>query len=85
VNNNDRLTLEQMAERLQTSAKTFSKDVKEKGIPFYPVGKRMRFDPYEVEAYLRTTETPVTSNVIHMPVTKRKPGKVVSPKFAEAR
>jgi|GEM_PF-6543999 len=77
------ISLKEMADFLGISAKTFRKDIAEKQIPFYPSGKRMRFDPYEVKAYLKTTEQVTESNVRLFPVTKHR--KVVtSKKFAEA-
>ena len=79
----ERLTLSQMAKRLQTTEKTFRTDVRDKGIPFIAVGKRKRFDPAVVEAYLMVTEKPAESNVRLFPVKRRK--KVVTSKrFAEA-
>ena len=47
------LTLSEMADDLNLSAKTFSRDVREKSIPFHSRGKRKRFDPDEVKAYLK--------------------------------
>ena len=47
------LTLSQMADYLQMSAKTFSRDVREKDIPFHSRGKRKRFDPDEVQKHLK--------------------------------
>lgn len=76
-----KLTLTEMACRLGISTKTFRNDVREKRIPFYPAGKRMRFDPFEVEAYLRTQEEPIKSNVIVLPKRRKV---VASKKFAEA-
>lgn len=78
------LTLSQMAERLGITTKTFRKDVTSKGIPYYSVGKRMRFDPEAVKAYLNTTETEQKSNVVVMVRPKRRKGPVVSKRFAEA-
>jgi excisionase family DNA binding protein len=80
-----RLTLSEMAERLNTSVKTFRRDVKEKSIPYYPVGKRMRFDPVLVEEYLKSTEEEVRSNVVYLPVPKKRRKVITSQKFAEAR
>lgn len=42
-----------MAAELGCSTKVFSRDVKEKQIPFYAVGKRKQFDPEEVRAHIR--------------------------------
>lgn len=79
-----RLTLSQMAERLHISTKTLRREVKAKAIPFYLVGKRMRFDPFEVEAYFRITEKEPESNVVFLPVSKRKGKVITSKRFAEA-
>lgn len=77
------LTLSEMADELGLSTKTFSADVKTKGIPFISAGKRQRFDPIAVKAYLTSTHTEPVSNVRHFPVGKRKKI-VISKKFAEA-
>lgn len=73
-----------MAKRLGVSSKTFRSSITDQGIPFYRVGKRMRFDPYEVAAYIRDTEKPEKSNVILLASHKRKRKPVTSKKFAEA-
>jgi len=78
------ITLSEMAEELKTTPKLFSADVTARGIPFYPVGKRKRFDPAEVKAYLRTTEIVETSNVVKLPVIKKGKVRIVSSRFAEA-
>lgn len=80
----DLLTLSEMAERLKLSTKTFRNDVRARSIPFVPAGKRMRFDPYVVLAYLETTEQPIESNVVKLPVIKKGKVKIVSSRFAEA-
>lgn len=77
-------TLSEMAEELDTTPKSFSADVTARGIPFYPVGKRKRFDPIEVKAYLRTTEIIEKSNVAKFPVIKKGKTKIISSRFAEA-
>jgi excisionase family DNA binding protein len=79
------LTLSEMADELGLSTKTFSADVKAKGIPFIAAGKRQRFDPDAVKAYLTTTDNEPKSNVRQFPVSKKRKAKVVSRKFAEAR
>lgn len=47
------LTLSQMAEQLNCSVRTLSKDIKEKQVPYTVVGRSMRFDPLEVKEHLR--------------------------------
>jgi excisionase family DNA binding protein len=80
----DLLSPEQMAKDLGVCVKTFSGDVRSKGIPFVLVGKRKRFDPAVVRAYLTTKDEPLKSNVIAMPVRKKGRKVVTSRKFAEA-
>lgn len=46
------LTISQMADRLGVSAKVFRAEVRRKQIPHIQIGKRMRFDPERVEAWL---------------------------------
>lgn len=82
--NSTKLTLAEMAKRLGISTKTFSRQVHDMRIPYYPAGKRMRFDPFEVEAYIRTAKEPVDSTVRLLPVAKKSRRKVVSQRFAEA-
>lgn len=79
------LTLKAMAERLDTTEKTFRADVRDKGVPFIWVGKRRKFDPDEVIPYLKTTEQPEVSNVVAFPVPKKRRKVVTSKRFAEAR
>lgn len=55
-----RLTLAEMAERLNFTAKTFKKHVDERGIPHLRIGRSLRFDPVEVEAMFRVERTPAT-------------------------
>lgn len=75
----NRFTLKQMADRLEVKPRTFARDVRDKGIPHIVVGKRMRFDPVTVEAFLANIE--VKQNVVKFnPVVKRKG----TSKFAEA-
>jgi len=68
-----------MAQRLGTSAKTFARDVRTKGIPHMVVGHRRRFDPLTVEAFLMATE--VNQNVVKFPV---RVAKKTDSKFAQA-
>lgn len=74
-------TLSQMADDLGCSAKVFSRDVKEKQIPFYSIGKRKQFDPVEVRAHIKNWEA-VTPSLKAFPRARtRVQGKG---RFAEA-
>ena len=78
------LTLGEMADYLGVSAQTFRRDVKDKAIPHLIVGKRARFDPARVQAYLfAKAETP--SNVVQLRIEKpkRKTTPAVASRFAE--
>jgi excisionase family DNA binding protein len=77
------LTLQEMAALLGVSAQTFRKDVKGRGIPHLIVGKRARFDPVRVQAYLvAKAETP--SNVVRLKIDKpQRRTKAAGSRFAE--
>lgn len=81
---NKYLSLSEMAERFNISAKTFAKYVENRGIPYYPFGRTKRFDPCEVAAYMRMIpEPPEPSNVVQIkPVRKQRKQK--KSRFAEA-
>lgn len=51
-----RLTLAEMAKRLNVTPKTLRKAIREKRIAFFRIGKSMRFDPIEVEAFFRVEQ-----------------------------
>jgi hypothetical protein len=81
----DKLTLSQMAERYNKTAKTFRKHVIDLGIPHERLGRSMYFDPNVVSAYLLVTEKEEKPKVKLLPVRQAKRNNVVSMKFAEAR
>lgn len=72
-----RLTLPEMAKRLNFSPKTFRKYVATLRIPHFMVGKAMRFDPVEVEAQFRVV--PSTPK----PIARRTRAKNTHGRFAE--
>lgn len=47
------LTVEEAAERLGTKVRFVRRLVAERRIPFYKVGKYVRFDPDDIAAYLQ--------------------------------
>lgn len=73
------VTLQEMAERLGVSAQTFRRDVRDRSIPHFIVGKRARFDPARVMAYLEAASAaenarPV-SNIVPLLKKPKKPEK----------
>lgn len=78
------LTLQEMADHLSVSAQVFRREVREKGIPRIMVGKRQRFDPERVKAYLLATPE-VVSNVVQLKLDKpRRKAKPFPSRFAAA-
>jgi len=77
------LTSQEMAEHLRVSVQVFRRDVKEKGIPHLLSGKRKRFDPEKVEAYLVAKAEPV-SNVIRLKIDKQKKRVFTPSRFSNA-
>jgi excisionase family DNA binding protein len=77
------LTPTEMANALGISTKTFLRDVAEKGIPYFLVGKRKRFDPEQVNQFLRRYKP--ERKVLAFPVLQKRRRSVISKKFAEAR
>ncbi len=75
------LTSQEMAERLSVSAQTFRRDVKSRNIPHIVVGKRFRFDPARVEAYLLAKVQ--QSNVVRLKLPKPARPQSVASRFAE--
>lgn len=74
------LNTSQMAAKLGVSVKTFRASVKSKQIPHIVVGKRRRFDPVTVEAYLTCVESQAATVAAFKPrVRNIKP----SGRFAE--
>ena len=79
-----RLTLSEMAAHLQVSSKTFAKDARERGIPYIAVGKRRRYDPAAVEAFLAAVDAAPVSNVYRFKPAKKRKASAIKSKFAEA-
>ena len=78
------LTLQEMADYLSVSAQTFRREVKAKSIPHILVGKRPRFDPDRVQAYLLATPETV-SKVVQLKLGKpRRKAKPFPSRFATA-
>lgn len=70
----DRLSLDEMAERLRISPRTFRRYIPKLNIPFIRIGRTMVFDPAKVELYLECTETevkPVKRAVTRFPVVNK--------------
>lgn len=70
-----RLTLAEMAKRLNFTTKTLKKHVTERGIPHFKVGNSLRFDPAEVEAIFRVEATPSRPTARKNPRTINGPGR----------
>lgn len=79
------LTLQEMAAMLGVSAQTFRKDVRERNIPLVTVGKRSRFDPVKVQAYLESqSEQPLNIIKLKLPAIKpRRSVPVSGSRFAQ--
>jgi excisionase family DNA binding protein len=52
------LTIDQLAERLGITVRHVRRLVSNKQVPYYKVGKLVRFDPTEIAAWLRTRRVP---------------------------
>jgi excisionase family DNA binding protein len=60
---NQKLTLNEMADRLKVTPKTLKKYVFEYQIPHIGIGRLMRFDAVKVETYLEHLEKEKTAKV----------------------
>ncbi len=78
-----KLTLAEIAEIYRVSPKTFSRDVRKKGIPHSMVGRRMLFELSAVEAYL-AVKAEIESPRDNVRPFRRRQGKGKTNKFAEA-
>jgi excisionase family DNA binding protein len=52
------LTIDQLAERLGITVRHVRRLVANKQVPYYKVGKLVRFDPNEITGWLRTRRVP---------------------------
>lgn len=75
------ITLQQMADVLSVSVQTFRREVREKGIPHVMVGKRQRFDPAKVSAYLLATAH--QADLVRLKAEKPRKVVAIRSRFAE--
>lgn len=52
------LNIDQLAQRLGTTARHVRRLVAEKRVPYYKVGRLVRFDPAEITVWLATRRVP---------------------------
>lgn len=57
-NNPQLLTIDQLAQRLGTTVRHVRRLVAEKRVPYYKVGRFVRFDPEEITMWLATRRVP---------------------------